>query len=161
MIDDFADQILTINTDDAEGSGYSVGNGVMSGINTSITSGSQVVEFNGNLEGIITGISTASTTTQVSVKVLRRVSAGGTVENVSYQMGQRGAAFKDGDELTPLNSAGSATTASPLSVDAYADWYTSQKVGGEGSTLYWSEIAPKPVTNNYVALRGGLTILCT
>ena len=155
MIDNFADQTLTIETSNASAGGYEVGHGIKTGINTSIIVGSAVTTFVGDVEGIITGISTTGSESYLAVKVLRRKSSGGVMTPVEYQEGSRGAAFVDGDELTPLDNVGAATTVTPLNTSSVADWYASQKVGGEGSSLYWSEIAPRPVTNNYVALRGG------
>ena len=40
-------------------------------------------------------------------------------------------------------------------IDGVDDWYNSQTLGLDNSTIYWSTLAPKPGTSAYAAERGG------
>ena len=75
VIDDKADQIIGISTNNLSNFGAQVGYGVTVRLNNlQIPSSSGITTFNGYLKGIITGVSTSSVTSTIDVKILSRVS---------------------------------------------------------------------------------------
>ena len=155
FIDDLADQIITLDSTSLSGIGVSVGYNVISSLNTTIVSAGSATTFSGTLNGLITGISTDSVlgNSTISVKVVSRVSSGGVETKIDYAEGFVGAAFTAGSNLEFIDKDGNSTgiyTGSSVS-----DWYNNQTLGLTNATIYWSSIAPKPVTNKYVLDRNG------
>ena len=67
--------------------------------------------------------------------------------------------FQTGATIIPVNNSG-INTGKGLGVFAGAagtvtDWYDGQTLGLSNSTIFWKEIAPKPVSSKYVTDRSG------
>jgi hypothetical protein len=148
IIDNFADQIITVPS----AGGYQVGyaltqtlSGAVAGVGTTST-------LSGYLKGIITGVGAASglSTNQIAVKVLSTV-VGSTETAVDYQL--NGVyTFAPGNVGAIDNSGipGVGHTATSVS-----DWYNNQTVAiSTSSSISWNNIAPKPGTSDYAANRG-------
>ena len=150
VIDDKADQTLTIGST----SGVSVGMGVTTPlVNQTIAGSGATTAFNGYLKGIITGIGA----TTIDVKIVSRVTTAGVETSVNYAQRDQASSFRPGNTVSVINSSsvGVATT-SLGSAESYAlDWYDQQTLGLTNSTVYWSSIAPKPVSSNYALTRQG------
>ena len=76
VVDDFADQIIGINTDDLGSAGAAVGYGVTAPISNAVIPGSgSTTPFSGHIKGIITSVNdSASSDSTITVKVVSRVS---------------------------------------------------------------------------------------
>jgi len=161
FIDDLADQIIGINTTDLSNFGPAIGLGVTAALNAvTIPVAGSTQSFTGYLKGIITGVTTDSTNgnSKIDVKIVSRVSSAGTETAINYAESSSFASFKTSDTLKFINSAGIATGlagntgTTPTSI---ADWYEDQTLGLSNSTVYWREIAPKPISNIYSTERNG------
>jgi len=135
VIDNFADQVVSV----ASTSGVSVGYGV-----TQTVTG-------GYLKGIISGIGNSEFYVKVVSKVLS-----GTETDQEYT--ERGIyEFKSSTSLTVVNNSGvGVATTTPTSI---SDWYNQQYIlntaNGDRQTVLWKSVAPKPRTNQYVSSRNG------
>jgi hypothetical protein len=161
FIDDLADQTIGINTTNLSNFGAVIGYGVTAALsNVTIPGAGTTSSFSGYLKGIITGVTTDSTngSSKIDVKVLSRVSTAGTETPITYAESSSFASFTTSNTLKFINSAGIATGAAgntgttPVSV---TDWYENQTLGLSNSTVYWRELAPKPVSNLYSTQRNG------
>ena len=166
QIDDLADQRIGVTTDNLRNAGAIIGYGVTAQLSAVVLPGAgTTTPFTGFLKGIITGVSTDSTNenSTIDVKIVARVSGAstdsGTETRIDYKEKAPEASFDTADSLMFVNNSGintglSATSATytPASVK---DWYGEQTLNLENSTIYWSTIAPKPVTNQYTKARGG------
>ena len=163
-IDDAADQIIGINTDDLGTAGFSVGFGVTAAISGTQAGLGTTGTFTGHLKGIITGVNTSSTASlsTIDVKIVSQVSSAGTETRITYAEGNALKAFDDDDAIFPVNNSGintgSGTDGSlsftPVSLSV-KDWYEEQTLGLSNQTIYWKTLAPKPETNVYVSDRNG------
>ena len=156
FIDDAADQTIGISTNDLGRLGARVGAGITVGISTVNVGAGTTSLFDGFLKGIITGVTTASTgnSSTINVKILSRVSSANTETQIDYAEYSRVASIAASDTLYFVNSAG-VTSTTTATADTVTDWYKSQTLGLTNSTIYWSSIAPKPVTNAYSISRNG------
>lgn len=158
-IDNFADQTIGITTTSPVGAGATVGFGVtvqLSGVNT--PGAGTTSSFTGYLKGIITGITTDSTSNQkstIDVKIVSRVSGmatdSGTEYPITYQVGNPGKSIEATDTLTFVDNSGNDV--STISAATAVDWYDQQTLGLTNSTVFWKNLAPRPVTNNFAASR--------
>jgi hypothetical protein len=163
MIDDKADQTLGITTTDLSSAGAIIGYGVTTPLVNAVIPGvGSTTGFNGYIKGIITGVSTASTTgtSSIDVKILSRVSTAatdnGTEYPINYAQGNANASFLASDAITFYNNAGISTGNGAVSaVTTATDWYDSQTLNLTNTTIFWSSIAPKPISNGYVLDRQG------
>jgi hypothetical protein len=159
VIDNLADQTISIASTDPGGDGISIGFGVTAYLNTQIASSSgTATTFTGYLKGIITGITTdaVNSNSSIDVKIVSRVSYAGTETQIDYSEGFVGAAFTAGSRLYIMdNSGGESTQVAPSNVDLVSDWYDNQILDLTNATIYWKSIAPKPTTNKYVLDRQG------
>jgi len=155
IIDDKADQIIGIGTTNLRTAGATIGAGVSASLTNAVLPGTGSTSlFTGYLKGIITGVSTDATNgaSKIEVKIVSRVSSGGTETEIDYAEGSSLNSYTTSSDLRFINSAGIATglsasaTYTPATI---ADWYDNQLLGLTNSTVYWKEIAPKPVTNKY------------
>ena len=148
VIDDLADQTITIASTNPGSIGAIVGNGVTTTISNTVIAGSGSTSlFNGYLKGIITGVRTdAGGASQVDVKIVARVSSTGTASTISYAENSPGSAFFGGT-VSFVNNSGITTGTSSSST--VSDWYNNQTLGLTNVTIYWKSIAPKPKTNKY------------
>ena len=163
VIDDKADQTLGITTTNVGNAGATVGFGVTTPLVNAIIPGvGSTTAFNGYIKGIVTGVTTDTTNgnSTVDVKILSRVSTAttdsGTEYPISYAQGNANASFQASDTITFYNNSGIATgNGSVTAVTTAVDWYDQQTLGLTNTTIFWSSIAPKPVSNGYVLDRQG------
>ena len=155
VVDDFADQIIGINTDDLGSAGAAVGYGVTAPISNAIIPGSgSTTPFSGHIKGIITSVNdSASSDSTITVKVVSRVSSSGEETAMDYIPMSNYAAFSSSANVTFVDNSGS--TAGSSSVESVSDWYDNQTLSLTNNTIYWKSIAPKPTSNNYVLSRQG------
>ena len=155
IIDDLADQSIGIGTTNPLNLGIQVGYAVTTDINSSTVAGvGTVTSFSGHLKGIITGVTTDATNGESSflVKITDRVSAAGTETDITYVEYDEMNSFQADDVLYFVNNSGinTGTTGTATSV---TDWYNAQTLGLTNSTVYWSQLAPIPITNQYCSDR--------
>ena len=109
FIDNAADQTLGITTDDPSNAGMVIGFGVTTAISAATIPGDGTTStFTGYLKGIITGVSTDATgkASTIDVKVVSRVSSGGTETKIDYSEGDPINSFEAGETLFFVNNAG-------------------------------------------------------
>jgi hypothetical protein len=135
VIDNRADQILTINNTTSVTVGLGVTQNVPTG--TVIVGSGSTSTLDGYFEGIVTGVNT--TTNEIYTKILTHVSAGGTSTNIEYQ--------QNGIYRFSNASIGIGTTTKTVS--ARTDWYNEQTLGLDNGTVYWRSIAPRPTETQY------------
>jgi hypothetical protein len=157
MIDDLADQIVAINTSNPGNVGAIVGYGMTYAITNTVLAGiGTTTPFTGYLKAIVTGVTTDTQTSNslVSVKIVSRVSSGGTEYPVSYAEGFVGAAFSSySSNVNFINNSG--TLAGTVTLGIASDWYGQQTLGLTNTTIYWKSIAPKPISNSFTLNRSG------
>ena len=156
-IDDFADQTLGITTTNLGNIGAIVGNGVTCNLENVVLPGTGSTSlFNGYLKGIITGVTTDTTSgnSSITVKVVSRVSSGGTETTVGYKEGSD-FEFKTTRNVNFVQQNTGIVTQTGVTPYSADDWYNNQTLGLTNSTVYWKAIADKPVTNQYVSDRSG------
>lgn len=156
VIDDFADQIISI----ASTTGISVGFGVTQRYSTIISGIGITNSESGILKGIVTGVGAVSgvSTSQICVKVIAKVISGQET-NVEYK---DNGYYKFATTEISFHNSSSAVIGDPtltLSATAVTDWYNSQNIldisSNDISQVSWRSIAPKPSTNASVAEKGG------
>jgi hypothetical protein len=150
VIDDKADQTLSIGST----AGISVGFGVTTTLTNQVIAGSgSTSTFTGYLKGIITGIGA----TTIDVKIVSRVSSVGVETSVTYAQRDQSLSFRPGNTVSVINASGvGILTATLGSAETDAvDWYDQQTLGLVNSTVFWSSIAPKPISSNYSLSRQG------
>jgi len=162
FIDDFADQVIGITTDDPGASNIKVGFGVTMALNGTEAGIGTTKAVDGFLKGIITGVTTDSTNgaSSIAVKVVSRVSGQSTENAISYVQNDPLRSFVSGSTIIPVNNSG-INTGKGIGVFAGAagtvtDWYDGQQLTLDNATIFWKEIAPKPVSSAYVTDRSGL-----
>ena len=156
IIDNKADQIIGVNTDDLGGLNLFVGYGVtqsLSAVSIPGTDGTTST-FTGALKGIITGVSTDSVNgnSSIDVRIVGRLDNSGTETAINYKQFDGSSSFRSAS-IVPVNNSGTPQTA--VSPQSLSDWYDSQTLGLENNTVFWKSIAGKPVTNNFVSKRSG------
>lgn len=150
VIDDKADQTLSIGST----AGISVGFGVTTTLTNQVIAGSgSTSTFTGYLKGIVTGIGA----TTIDVKIVSRVSSAGIETSVTYAQRDQSLSFRPGNTVSVINPSGvGILTATLGSAETDAvDWYDQQTLGLVNSTVFWSSIAPKPISSNYSLSRQG------
>jgi hypothetical protein len=150
VIDDKADQILTV--DSTTSSATSVGFGVTVALTNQVIAGAGATSlFNGYLKGIITGVGTST----LDVKITSVVASGTTVDiPVTYQQRNQATSILAGNTISVVNTSGSATTTHTLAAGSVKDWYDEQFLELDNSRILWSSIAPKPTTTQFALERG-------
>ena len=145
IIDNVADQILTVGTGHSAEVGYGISMDVPSAT-YQIGAGSTSV-----LDGFYKGIVTEKDDTQISVKFISHVSAAGTETAKDYEpLGTF--SFPGTGTLSYIN-VGTGTAIGTESVTAQKDWYDQQTVQLTNSTIQWSQLADRPGTSNFAAAR--------
>ena len=81
------------------------------------------------------------------------VSTAGSITAIDYAEGVTGQSFPSTATIYSHDNMGIAATA--YSVTNAVDWYDQQTLGLTNSTVYWKNIAPKPVTSRYSSERSG------
>jgi hypothetical protein len=167
QIDDIADQTVGITTTDLYGIGAKIGFGVTVGINSlSVASAGIAKTFTGFLKGIVTGVrtDTVGANSEIDVKIVSRVETvgGGSTEvAITYAEGNANSSVITGANLTFVSSAGINTNnggngdVGGFTAASSVDWYDTQTLGLDNSTLFWKTIAPKPTTNAFSLARSG------
>jgi hypothetical protein len=156
VIDDLADQRIGITTTSLSTLGAQIGYGITVALSSVAIPGTgSTSSFTGYLKGIITGVSTDSTNgnSTIDVKIVSRVSSGGTETKIDYAEGSTVSAFEASSTVRFINNSG--TESGTATANSVTDWYDQQTLGLTNTTLYWKSIAPKPVTNRYSLDRQG------
>ena len=162
QIDDQADQRIGLSTTNVLALGAEIGFGITARLSAVTIPGTGTTSaFTGHLKGIITGITTDSAgASTIDVKIVSRVEeTTGTETKIDYQQGTDFAAFSTSSAVQFINNSGVHTTGT--SADAShtpataVDWYDQQTLGLTNATIFWKEIAPKPISNVYVTDRNG------
>jgi hypothetical protein len=151
IIDSKADQILVgINTSIASGiTTIQVGYGVTQSVAGRVNPGAGVTSV---LDGYLKGIITEVSGTNVSVKVLSHVSAGGTEAEVDYQPSGVYAFSSTGSVAIHTNGQSVATGSTTYT--SRLDWFDQQTLGlTSTSSISWNNIAPRPGTSAFAAAR--------
>ena len=164
QIDDAADQVIGISTNNLFLAGARVGFAVTANIDGAIIPGIGTTgAFTGFLKGIITGVSTDTVDSKstFNVKITDRISAVAGVTSyfpIDYAEGNSIAAYSTSSAIRFLNASGINTGHSAdaaYTPNSAVDWYDEQTLGLVNSTVYWKTLAPKPTTSNFVSERGG------
>jgi hypothetical protein len=159
FIDNAADQTVGIATIALSGGAQDikVGYGVTVQItNATVPGVGTTSTFTGMLKGIVTGVSTQSSAaagnSTVDIRIVSRVSSAatdtGTVYNINYERGNEGASIPASSVVRFVNNTG-INTGTNLTAATSVDWYDQQTLGLTNSTVFWKNLAPKPVTNQY------------
>jgi len=155
IIDNKADQVIGITTTNLENQNFVVGYGITQTISNVKIPGTDgtTSSFSGVIKGIITGVSTdtVNSNSKVEVKVVSRVSTAGVETPINYKQLDSASSFS-ANTVIPVNNDNTFTGIAAQSV---TDWYDSQTLGLDNSTVFWKSIAGRPVTNNYVSKRSG------
>ena len=146
IIDNVADQILTVGTGHSAEVGYGISMNVPSAT-YQIGAGSTSV-LDGFYKGIVTETDIDG---QISVKFISHVSAAGTETAKDYE--PLGTFSFPGTGTLTLVNVGTGTAVGTESVTAQKDWYDQQTVQLTNSTLQWSQLADRPGTSNFAAAR--------
>ena len=165
-IDDLADQRIGINTTSPSAAGVSIGIGITAALSGVVIPGTGTTStFTGYLKGIITGINTDSVNgaSTLDVKIVSRVECvgvGSTETLITYKQNANFASFSTSSVVKFISATGVQTTgngnfSSGFTPSTVVDWYDQQTLNLSNATIYWKELAPKPVTNVYVSDRQG------
>ena len=150
IIDYRADQIVTGITTTSVSVGFGFTASVPTGT-IAVGAGSTTI-LDGYFQGVITEIGASS----LSLKLVKHVSAGGTVTNVDYQQNGTYALPNTGSIGIHTNTTG--VLASPLATRSYTgedDWFETQNITLSVGSLEWDQVANAPTTSAYAASRGG------
>ena len=80
----------------------------------------------------------------------------GAVTPINYQEFNTAASILDSDNVYLQDNSGNPTGfTAGIDVATSTDWYDSQTLGLTNSTVFWKNIAPRPVDSNYVTSRQG------
>ena len=150
IIDARADQIVTGITTTSVQVGFGFTASVPTGT-IAVGAGSTTI-LDGYFQGVITEIGANS----LSLKLVKHVSAGGTVTNQDYQQNGVYALPNTGSIGIHTNSTGVLT--SPLATRSYTgedDWFETQNITLSVGSLELDQVANAPTTSAYAASRGG------
>jgi hypothetical protein len=138
VIDNFADQTLSVGST----AGYAVGYGVTQAVSYTVAGAGSTSVFTGYLKGIITKVNPTS----VDVKVTSVVSSAGTETAATYQKNGNQRFVTTSNVYVVNNSGVGIATTTPSLVE---DWYDNQTLGLTNKTIYWKNVAPKPGTSQW------------
>ena len=152
IIDGRADQILDAT---GIGTGIAVGYGFTAAVpaGTVVAGAGTTSLLTGYFQGVITEINSNNS---ISVKLVKHVSAGGTVTDVDYQQNGVYALPNTGSIGIHTDSTGSLNN--PLFTRAYSvekDWFENQNINLTVGRIEWDQIANRPSTSEYAAARNG------
>jgi len=125
--------------------------------NYAIVPGSGAIEIVGFGSTSITlsaGVASSVTTVGSAVTYQSMVATAGTETSINYQQYNPANAFVQADVMTITPASGTPYT-DTYNAGAVSDWYDQQTLGLTGATVFWKNVAPKPVDNQYVVQRGG------
>jgi len=150
VVDDKADQIITVGAGATLFSRIQVGYGITVPFSNLVVPGAGSTSIvSGALKGIITGINTETYTLDVKI-TNRTTDSGVTYDAIQYAEGSAYTSFVNGSV-----DIGISSTAGPVNIGIASttitavDWYDQQTLGLTNSTVFWKSIAPKPVTSQY------------
>jgi hypothetical protein len=150
IIDAKADQVLSGVSTAGISTTIAVGYGVTQSLNGKVDSlsGTPLALDGYFLKGIITEIEG----TQVSVKILSRVSPSGEEVDVDYQPDGT-YSFVETGSLTLVNNTGVSVGSTTYTSEI--DWFDSQSITLTSlPSISWNNIAPRPGTSSYAEARG-------
>jgi hypothetical protein len=151
IIDSKADQIIVgVNTSVVSGiTTIQVGYGVTQSVVGRVNPGAGTTSV---LDGYLKGIITQVSGTNIYVKVLSHVSAGGTETEVDYQPSGLYAFSSSGS--VAIHTNGQTVAAGTTTYTGRLDWFDQQTLDlTNNSTISWNNIAPRPGTSAYAAAR--------
>ncbi len=159
IIDDKADQTITVGSTFAQTLTARADNGIGLGVTVALINQSipgLTTSFNGYLKGIITGVQTDA----IDVKIVSRVAAGTSTDiPITYQERNQAASIRPGNILRLTEDGGVLGAVGVHTVGSSSsnvkDWYDEQRIDLLNGSIYWKSIAPKPVSNKYVLDRNG------
>ena len=164
-IDDLADQRIGIGTTNPGAAGATIGIAITAALSGVVIPGTGTTStFTGFLRGIITGINTDAVNgaSTLDVKIVSRVEtvgSGSTETKIDYKQNASFASFSTSSAVKFISAAGVQTTGngnfSSFTPSTVVDWYDQQTLNLANATIYWKELAPKPITNIYVSDRQG------
>ena len=114
--------------------------------------GVRIVSFGSSTITLAVGIAqSALVGTAVTYQTLTSIA--GSETPITYQNYNSANSFSDGNVLITTPASGiAATTFTSATV---TDWYDQQTLGLTNSTVYWKNVAPRPVSNRFVTERSG------
>jgi len=152
IIDGRADQILTST---GIGTGISVGYGFTAAVpsGTVIAGAGTTSLLDGYFQGVITEIASDN---EISVKLVKHVSAAGTATDVDYQ--QNGVYALPNVGSIGIHTDATGSVNAPLYSRSYIgekDWFENQSISLSVGSLEWDALSNRPGTSDYVSSRGG------
>jgi len=147
VIDAKADQILTGITTTNVSVGYGFTAAVPAG--TTLPGAGTTSIVDGYFQGVITEIGSS----ELSLKLIKHVSAAGTVTNVDYQ--QNGVYALPNTGNVAIHTNGQAASFATRAYTGEKDWFEDQTIALSVGSLEWDALANKPGTSEYAAARGG------
>ena len=114
----------------------------------------EIVGFGATTLVLAAGIAASITSVGVAVTYQSMTAVAGTETSISYQQYTQSNAFVQGDTMTITPASGTPYSATYVA-GAVRDWYDDQTLNLTSSTVFWKNVAPKPVDNQYVVQRGG------
>ena len=150
IIDGRADQIITgIST-----ANVNVGFGFTATVPAgSVKVGAGTTEL---LDGYFHGVISEIGAEQMSLKLVKHVSAAGTVTDADYT--QNGVYALPNTGSIGIHTDSTGVIANPLATRAYTgekDWFENQEIALSVGKLEWDQLANRPGTSDYAASRGG------
>ena len=114
----------------------------------------EIVGFGTTSVTLTTGVASTVSTVGAAVTYQNMVATAGTITNINYQQYNPANAFVQADAMT-ITPASGVPFADTYSAGVVRDWYDDQTLNLTSSTVYWKNIAPKPIDNQYVTARDG------
>ena len=100
------------------------------------------------------GIAASLPTIGVAVTFQTLTSTAGTETSINYQQYNAANSLVQADLMT-ITPASGTPFATPVTAGAVKDWYDDQTLNLSSAVVFWKNIAPKPVDNQYVVQRDG------
>ena len=114
----------------------------------------EIVGFGSTSIVLNAGIAASITTIGVAVTYQSMTATAGTETSINYQQYNPANSFVQSDSMT-ITPASGVPYSTQYTAGVVNDWYDQQTLGLTGQTVFWKNIAPKPVDNQYVTARGG------
>ena len=114
--------------------------------------GIRIVSFGSSTITLAVGIA-QSALVGLAVTYQTLTSIAGSETPVTYQNYNTTNSFSDGDALVTTPVSGIANTA--FTSTTVTDWYDQQTLGLTNSTVYWRNVAARPVSNRFATERSG------
>ena len=147
VIDGKADQIVTGITTTNVAVGYGFTAAVPSGLTLPGAGTTSVLD--GYFQGVVTEIGSS----QLSLKLIKHVSAAGSMTDVDYQ--QNGVYALPSTGNIAIHTTGQASSFATRAYTAEKDWFEDQSISLSVGSLEWDQLANRPGTSEYAEARGG------